>query len=352
MPAGAGAAAKNRKDNAMDNKERTDAYYGKPEEKDTVPASGGGHPESVPVPADTGQKDGSFDSGRDAGDPVSEGAEACAASVTGSESDTAGAEGTVQEACPEDGGTSGSERKCSRCGAVLLEGQNFCPGCGNKVTEDKDSSAEGGWNKVILAAAALIITIIIVALLIRSGQPADILLNRENLKIKTGKTETLTYTISPEKAKDRGVTWTSSNEAVAAVNGGTVTGRAEGECVITVRTRNGKTDTCTVEVGPAGPDFAALYEEYCKPSFANVAGDGSYLYIDTNPNNIDDHIDYEAYLAIVAVNKALGLPESVNNRMEQTRALDGMQKASGDGFEMTWTYHPDHGMEVTYSLAD
>ena len=47
-----------------------------------------------------------------------------------------------------------------------------------------------------------------------------------------------------------------------------------------------------------GPDLQAIYDEYCSTSFASVALDGSYLSVDTNPSDLDDHTNYEAYNAI------------------------------------------------------
>ena len=76
------------------------------------------------------------------------------------------------------------------------------------------------------------------------------------------------------------------------------------------------------------------------------------MYVDTNPSDEDDKLDYAAYLAIKELNEALGLPESVNNKMDKTRSMDGIQTESGDGFEVSWTYHPNKGMEVTYSLTN
>lgn len=46
------------------------------------------------------------------------------------------------------------------------------------------------------------------------------------------------------------------------------------------------------------------------------------------------------------------LPDSVITKMGKTRALDGVQTAKGDGVEISWTYHPDDGLEIIYSLTD
>lgn len=46
-------------------------------------------------------------------------------------------------------------------------------------------------------------------------------------------------TVSPSKVTDQRIAWTSSNEAVATVNGGFVTLKSEGSAVITARTKDG-----------------------------------------------------------------------------------------------------------------
>ncbi|HEV8557030.1 MAG TPA: hypothetical protein VGR06_11620 [Actinophytocola sp.] len=40
------------------------------------------------------------------------------------------------------------------------------------------------------------------------------------------------------------------------------------------------------------------------------------------------------------------MPESVRGRLTMTRALDGMQSASWDGYTATWNYHPDSGVNL------
>jgi uncharacterized repeat protein (TIGR02543 family) len=64
-----------------------------------------------------------------------------------------------------------------------------------------------------------------------------------------GETGTLTATVAPPNAANKAVTWTSSNNAIATVSGGTVTGVTAGPTTITVRTADGgKTASATVTV--------------------------------------------------------------------------------------------------------
>ena len=73
-------------------------------------------------------------------------------------------------------------------------------------------------------------------------------LNKTSLSLEVGNSETLTATISPSNATDKTITWTSSNITVATVENGKITAKAEGTAIITAKTINDKTVTCTVTV--------------------------------------------------------------------------------------------------------
>ena len=74
-------------------------------------------------------------------------------------------------------------------------------------------------------------------------------LNLTELEIARNATATLTATISPSRAQNKDVTWSSSNETVAVVMDGVITAREIGTANITVTTEDGsKTATCEVTV--------------------------------------------------------------------------------------------------------
>ena len=65
--------------------------------------------------------------------------------------------------------------------------------------------------------------------------------------VTAGDTVTITATITPSNATNKSIVWTSSDESVAAVNGGVVTGVGSGTAVITAKTVDGGyTATCSV----------------------------------------------------------------------------------------------------------
>ena len=75
-------------------------------------------------------------------------------------------------------------------------------------------------------------------------------LNKTELTIEKGKSETLTATVSPSDATNKAVTWQSSNNSIATVDqNGKVTAKELGNVTITVTTKDGsKTATCSVTV--------------------------------------------------------------------------------------------------------
>jgi len=78
--------------------------------------------------------------------------------------------------------------------------------------------------------------------------PTKVTLNKSSLTLATNKTYTLKHTFNSTKAR-ADVTWSSSNTKVAKVNSkGKITPIAPGKATITIKTANGKKDTCKVTV--------------------------------------------------------------------------------------------------------
>lgn len=180
---------------------------------------------------------------------------------------------------------------CSKCGTELQDGQKFCPKCGQKVELATNTRVSSVINQVNVGL--------------------------HNMDAKKKKTF---FTIAA---------------AIAVI------------VVIFIAVAGS---------GTKGPDFNDIYDKYCSPTWASVGSDGSYLSIDTNPFDWDDDglAFSEANTAIKKVNNALGLPDSLYSDMGETSALDGKQSEtfSEQGITVTWKYHPDNGLEVTYKKAE
>lgn len=79
----------------------------------------------------------------------------------------------------------------------------------------------------------------------------SVTLNKTNLSLSVGDKSSLTATVTPADATNKAVTWTSSNTAVATVNGGAVTAVSKGSAVITA-TADGISAVCNVTVTEGG----------------------------------------------------------------------------------------------------
>lgn len=193
-----------------------------------------------------------------------------------------------QEFCPKCGTPKKKKNVCGKCGAELQDGQEFCPKCGQKVGLAVDSNVSSAINQF------------------NAG------VTQQNKKKK--KTPIIIAVV-----------------AVVIIAG------------VALFLKGGISK---------GPNFNKLYDEYCSSTWADVGSDGSYLTLDTNPyDRDDDGLAYPAaYTAMEEVNKALGLPDSLINDFGRTTGADGKQSEDfpEQGVSVSWKYHPDMGLEVTY----
>ncbi len=82
-----------------------------------------------------------------------------------------------------------------------------------------------------------------------SSSASSVTLNKTEIEIAVGESETLTAAVEPSDAENKSVTWKSSNTNVATVEDGVVKALKAGTATITVTTDDGgKTASCTVTV--------------------------------------------------------------------------------------------------------
>ncbi len=120
--------------------------------------------------------------------------------------------------------------------AVTAVNHSYTDGvCHNQINVKKNDFEECG-DKILLESIAL---------------------NKTELTLAAGKTETLTVTFNPADAADKDLTWTSDKESVAAVDtAGKITAVAPGTAKITAAA-GGKTAVCTVTVVENAADNAS-----------------------------------------------------------------------------------------------
>ena len=180
-------------------------------------------------------------------------------------------------------------KACVKCGAELQEGQEFCAKCGQKVGPSAGAAAGAA---------------------VEAGVNTAINLFNENL----------------EKAKKKPIIFVGV--AVVAV-------------VILV---------LIFSLAGGGKDFNKMYSDISGESWCTIAADGTWMQLDTNPYNIDDYMEMDAWNEIKNVLDDLGFASSVSEAMNQTRALDGRQSASSGDYSVSWTYHPDNGLEAMFEI--
>ena len=97
-------------------------------------------------------------------------------------------------------------------------------------------------------------------------------LDQSELALSLGDSYTLKVTVHPNDADNKAISWSSSDESVATVEGGTVKAMSAGTATITVRTEDGgHTATCVVTVtDPTGTEAVSGEQVYVKEGILYV----------------------------------------------------------------------------------
>lgn len=98
---------------------------------------------------------------------------------------------------------------------------------------------------------------------VKIARVTSVSLNKSSSTLIVGGTDTLYATISPSNAANKGITWSSSNPAVATVDtNGNIKAISKGTAVITVKTNDGGyTATCTVTVNEKVANYSVIIEK-------------------------------------------------------------------------------------------
>ena len=108
-------------------------------------------------------------------------------------------------------------------------------------------------------------------------------LNKSELELVEGETETLVATVKPDNATDSSISWSSSDSTVAAVSAsGEVLAVAAGTAVVTVTTTDGgKTASCSVTVKEKEKvdPLQSLYGDYTISSVFLAEDEGEVFYV-------------------------------------------------------------------------
>ncbi len=113
---------------------------------------------------------------------------------------------------------------------------------------------------------------------------SEVTLSPTSLAIKVEQSEKLTAKVTPALASDQKITWSSSDESIATVDGeGNVTGIAVGKAIITATSANGKTATCEVSVATNVISVESV--EISEATLALKEGDSATLTATVSPDD-------------------------------------------------------------------
>jgi hypothetical protein len=103
--------------------------------------------------------------------------------------------------------------------------------------------------------------------------------------------------------------------------------------------------------GGGGSGSLEAVKEECASgsSDVQVGDDGDTLTIDRMGAEVSPGATFTQFDCII---EELDVPDSVVDRIENTRALDGYQDATFGEFAASWTYHPEDGLNMTITLAE
>lgn len=97
-------------------------------------------------------------------------------------------------------------------------------------------------------------------------------------------------------------------------------------------------------------NFNQLFGDIAAKKYITIAEDGTWMELDTNPSNKEDYFDMESYNMISTINERLGFDGYLFKEMGSTRSVDGRQSAECENYSVTWSYHPDKGLEAIYRM--
>lgn len=102
---------------------------------------------------------------------------------------------------------------------------------------------------------------------------------------------------------------------------------------------------------PLNTAYDTLYKEFGWNSCYTLGSDKSYLQVDTNPYDIDDYYNATYLQILKSAITALKLPDYIYQRMLKTTAMQGRQDVTVNGINVSWTYHPNKGLEAMFTIA-
>jgi hypothetical protein len=91
--------------------------------------------------------------------------------------------------------------------------------------------------------------------------------------------------------------------------------------------------------------FQKAYESCGTPSGVSVSDNGTTISVDTMGQEEYSGASYESLVCVI---NAVGTPSYVNDNIMNVRAIDGRQSDEFNGIVVSYSYHPDNGMDIVF----
>lgn len=88
-------------------------------------------------------------------------------------------------------------------------------------------------------------------------------------------------------------------------------------------------------------------EAACDSSRTSISSDGKSITVDSY-----GEYDFTSIADIMIIISTLGLPDSLYDEMCATNALMGRQTESFENYEVSWSYHPDNGLDAIFKYIE
>ncbi len=99
--------------------------------------------------------------------------------------------------------------------------------------------------------------------------------------------------------------------------------------------------------GETAKDKLKNVSEKCIAKGTMLSSDGMSLFIDAK-----DSLDSDALDDIHTVLEELEIPDVIMREMETTTALMGRRVETSGDYEISWTFHPDNGLDVLVKIIE
>ena len=210
---------------------------------------------------------------------------------------------------------------CPECGKEISDSAITCPNCGVslKKESDFDSLNNTSVKKRKTVPIVIVVIVSVFVLLAAAYFCRGLFVSEINLKckgstfLKIGDSTSITAEIKPSFADTGKLSWSTSDSNVATVEDGTVKTKGEGECVITAKAMNGKSESVRIVASDLKGywTYKAVYIQGTihQDDYLSAL---TYATVDINENNFKLeflHPDFEKF--------------NINGKWEYSGELDG-----------------------------